>query len=143
MVYRSREGGEVQGFGWTVADPSDEGQLRSGRRQDFLTRLFSVVPPLPERAPLLSRYPFPAACLLLQEHFAPLGLEARMDSPHSMLVRIFQADSGATLVSIAGIACSASLHRDDIARIIDEIESDIRLLQPQLLSANTDLYSTG
>lgn len=66
-----------------------------------------------------------------------------MDSPHSMLVRIFQPDSGATLVSIAGIACSANLHRDDIARIIDEIESDIRLLQPQLLSANTDLYSTG
>ena len=91
----------------------------------------------------MSRYPFPAACLLLQEHFAPLGLEASMDSPHSMLVRIFQPGTGATLVSIAGIACSASLHRDDIARIIDEIESDIRLLQPQLLSSSSDALSLG
>ncbi|MEN0105597.1 MAG: DUF1652 domain-containing protein [Pseudomonas sp.] len=80
------------------------------------------------------RRSFPAACLLLQEHFAPLGVEARMDSPRSMLVRIYQPDSGDTLVSIAGIACRASLHRDEIARIIDEIESDIRLLQPQLLN---------
>lgn len=86
---------------------------------------------------------FPAACVLLQEHFAPLGLEASMDSTHSMLVRIYQPDSGATLLSIAGIACSASLHRDDIERIIDEIESDIRLLQPQLLKQTLALYSVG
>jgi hypothetical protein len=89
------------------------------------------------------RRSFPAACLLLQEHFAPLGVEASMDSPRSMLVRIFQPDTGATLLSIAGIACSASLHRDDIARIIDEIESDMRLLQPQLLSQGGDAYSVG
>lgn len=82
----------------------------------------------------MSRRSFPAACVLLQEHFAPLGLEASMDSPHSMLVRIFEPRTGHTLVSIAGIACSASLYMDDLARIIDEIEADIRLLQPQLLS---------
>lgn len=89
------------------------------------------------------RRSFPAACLLLQEHFAPLGVEASMDSPHSMLVRIVEPGTGATLLSIAGIACSASLHRDDIARIIDEIESDMRLLQPQLLSQSGDAYSVG
>ena len=89
------------------------------------------------------RHSFPAACLLLQQHFAPLGLEASMDSPASMQVRIFQPDTGATLVSIARIACAASLHRDDIARIIDEIESDIRLLQPQLLSQTSDSVSHG
>lgn len=82
----------------------------------------------------MSRRSFPAACLLLQEHFGPLGLEASMDSPHSMLVRIYEPRSGHTLVSIAGIACSASLSNEDLARIIDEIEADIRLLQPQLLS---------
>lgn len=86
---------------------------------------------------------FPAACVQLQEHFAPLGLEASMDSPNSMQVRIFQQGSNATLLSIAGIACSASLHRDDIARIIDEIESDIRLLQPQLLNQSSAAYSVG
>lgn len=89
------------------------------------------------------RRSFPAACLLLQEHFAPLGVEASMDSPFSMLVRIYQPDSGATLLSIAGIACSVSLHRDDIARIIDEIESDMRLLQPQLLKRSSEAYSIG
>lgn len=89
------------------------------------------------------RRSFPAACLMLQEHFAPLGLEASMDSSHTMLVRIFQPETGATLVSIAGIACSASLSREDIGRIIDEIESDIRLLQPQLLGSISDAYSLG
>ncbi len=88
----------------------------------------------------MSKRSFPAACALLQEHFQPLGLEASMDSSTTMQVRIFSPQNGATLVSIAGIACSANLHRDDIARIIDEIESDIRLLQPQLLSQGCAVY---
>ncbi|MGY4532616.1 hypothetical protein ACVW0Y_001740 [Pseudomonas sp. TE3786] len=91
----------------------------------------------------MSKCSFPAACLQLQEHFAPLGLEARMDSSNSMLVRIFQPDSGATLLSIAGIRCSANLHRDDVARIIEQIESDVRLLQPQLLNPVRALHRHG
>ncbi len=89
------------------------------------------------------KYPFPAACVMLKEHFAPLGVEASMDSTHSMLVRIFQPDSGATLLSIAGIACTPTLRRGDIERIIDEIESDMRLLQPQLLKQTLAAYSLG
>ncbi|NBB60875.1 DUF1652 domain-containing protein, partial [Pseudomonas sp. ODNR1LW] len=49
-----------------------------------------------------SKVTFPNACQLMRWHFHPMGFEASMDAPGSMIARLFDRASGETMIAIAG-----------------------------------------
>lgn len=73
---------------------------------------------------------FPNACQLMRWHFHPLGFEANMDAPGSMIVRLFDRASGQTLIAIAAIPCSTVMNAPDVERIIESIEAEVAAFVP-------------
>lgn len=51
----------------------------------------------------MNKMTFPNACQVMRWHFHPLGFEASMDAPRSMVARLFDRATGETLLAIAGI----------------------------------------
>ncbi|MDZ5603701.1 DUF1652 domain-containing protein [Pseudomonas sp. RP23018S] len=73
---------------------------------------------------------FPNACQMMRWHFHPLGFEASMDAPRSMIARLFDRASGETVMAIAGIPCSAILAPADVERIIEAVEAEMDAFVP-------------
>ncbi len=74
---------------------------------------------------IFSKVTFPNACQLMRWHFHPLGFEATMDAPVSMIARLFDRASGETLIAIAGIPCTTVMNTADVERIIEAIEAEL------------------
>ncbi|WP_051231410.1 DUF1652 domain-containing protein [Stutzerimonas azotifigens] len=68
---------------------------------------------------------------LLKQHFHPLGCEAVLESPNSLLVRVYDSTNDETLLTVTGIACSSSFSDAEVQRLIGTIESDLELVQSQ------------
>ena len=75
----------------------------------------------------MNKVTFPNACQLMRWHFHPVGFEATMDAPGSMIARLFDRVSGETLVAIAGLPCATVMHARDVEIIIEAIETEIEL----------------
>ena len=73
---------------------------------------------------------FPGACQMMRWHFHPLGFEASMDAPRSMVARLFDRATGETLLAIAGIPCSTVMAAHDVERIIEAVEDALEAFQP-------------
>lgn len=73
---------------------------------------------------------FPNACQLMRWHFKPMGFEATMDAPRSMIVRLFDRASGETVIAIAGIPCSTVMTTDEVAHIIQAVEDELESFVP-------------
>ena len=73
---------------------------------------------------------FPNACQLMRWHFHPMGLEATMDAPRSMVARLFDRASGETLIAIAGIPCSTVMSPGEVGRIIQAVEDELESFSP-------------
>lgn len=73
----------------------------------------------------MNKMTFPNACQVMRWHFHPLGFEASMDAPRSMVARLFDRASGQTLLAIAGIPCAAVMHAADVERIIEAVEAEM------------------
>lgn len=76
---------------------------------------------------------FPNACQMMRWHFHPLGFEASMDAPRSMVARLFDRASGETLLAIAGIPCATVMAAADVERIIEAVEAELDAFQPSCL----------
>lgn len=74
-------------------------------------------------------------------HFHPVGFEATMDAPDSMVVRLFDRTSGQTLLAIAAIPCSTVMNAPDVERIIESIESELEAFVPSSGEALRSNYS--
>jgi len=72
----------------------------------------------------MNKMTFPNACQVMRWHFHPLGFEASMDAPRSMVARLFDRASGETLLAIAGIPCTAVMPAADAERIIEAVEAE-------------------
>lgn len=75
----------------------------------------------------MNKVTFPNACQLMRWHFHPVGFEASMDAPSSMIVRLFNRASGETLVAIAGLPCATVMQARDVEIIIEAIEAEMEL----------------
>ncbi|WP_258190257.1 DUF1652 domain-containing protein [Stutzerimonas azotifigens] len=64
----------------------------------------------------------------MKRHFHPLGFDATMQTPHTLLARVFDSATGETLLTVTGIACTNQLSEQDVERIIRAIESDLELV---------------
>jgi hypothetical protein len=62
-----------------------------------------------------------------------LGFEASMDAPRSMIVRLFDRESGETVLAIAGIPCSAIMAASDVERIIEAVEDAMAAFIPSFV----------
>lgn len=80
----------------------------------------------------MNKVTFPNACQLMRWHFHPVGFEASMDAPSSMIVRLFNRASGETLVAIAGLPCATVMHARDVEIIIEAIEAEMELFSQPL-----------
>ena len=78
----------------------------------------------------MSHVSFLNACRLMRGHFHPLGFEARMDAPSSMIARLFDQVSGETIIAIAAIPCTAVLNVTDVERIIEAVEDELESFVP-------------
>lgn len=79
---------------------------------------------------------FPNACQVMRWHFHPLGFEASMDAPSSLVARLFDRTSGQTLIAIAGIPCAPVMNASDVERIIEAVEAELdAFVPPQSLCA--------
>ncbi|WP_339532164.1 DUF1652 domain-containing protein [Pseudomonas mucidolens] len=81
----------------------------------------------------MNKVTFPNACQLMRWHFHPIGFEGSMDAPASMVARLFDRESGATLIAIAGIPCATVMNASDVERIIEAIEDELESFIPPLL----------
>jgi hypothetical protein len=63
-------------------------------------------------------------------HFHPMGFEASMDAPGSMIARLFDRASGETMIAIAGIPCSTVMNAADVERIIEAVEDELEAFIP-------------
>lgn len=70
---------------------------------------------------------FANACQMMRWYFHPMGFEANMDKPNSMVARLFERASGKTLLVIACIPCAALMNASDVQLIIDAVESDMEV----------------
>lgn len=77
-----------------------------------------------------SKVTFPNACQLMRWHFHPVGFEAHMDAPGSMIARLFDRVSGETLIAIAGIPCATVMNAADVERIIEAVEDELEAFIP-------------
>ncbi|MBD8493320.1 DUF1652 domain-containing protein [Pseudomonas syringae] len=75
----------------------------------------------------MNKVTFPNACQLMRWHFHPVGFEASMDAPCSMIARLFDRASGETLVAIAGLPCATVMNARDVEVIIEAIEAEMEL----------------
>ncbi len=75
----------------------------------------------------MNKVTFPNACQLMRWHFHPVGFEATMDAPGSMVARLFDRASGQTFVAIAGLPCATVMHARDVEIIIEAIEAEMEL----------------
>ncbi|NMY36405.1 MULTISPECIES: DUF1652 domain-containing protein [Pseudomonas] len=75
---------------------------------------------------------FPNACQLMRWHFHPMGFEATMDAPRSMIARLFDRASGETVIAIAGIPCATVMTTTEVARIIQCVEDELESFVPPL-----------
>ena len=73
---------------------------------------------------------FPNACQLMRWHFHPMGFEATMDAPRSMVARLFDRASGETLIAIAGIPCATVMSPGEVGRIIQAVEDELESFIP-------------
>lgn len=84
----------------------------------------------------MNKMTFPNACQVMRWHFHPLGFEASMDAPGSMVARLFDRASGQTLIAIAGIPCATVMNAADVEIIIEAVESELdAFIPPQSLCA--------
>ncbi|WP_338524711.1 DUF1652 domain-containing protein [Pseudomonas batumici] len=79
---------------------------------------------------VFSKVTFPNACQLMRWHFHPMGFEASMDAPDSMIARLFDRASGETLITLAGIPCATVMNAADVERIIEAIEDELESSVP-------------
>jgi hypothetical protein len=79
----------------------------------------------------MNKVTFPNACQLMRWHFHPVGFEANMDAPSSMVARLFDRASGETVIAIAGIPCATVMNAMDVERIIEAIELELETFVPQ------------
>ncbi|MDF2643519.1 MAG: hypothetical protein K0R45_2793 [Pseudomonas sp.] len=79
----------------------------------------------------MNKVTFPNACQLMRWHFHPVGFEATMDAPSSMIARLFDRASGETVVAIAGLPCSTVMNATEVERIIEAIEAELEMFQVQ------------
>ncbi|WP_249584204.1 DUF1652 domain-containing protein [Pseudomonas viridiflava] len=75
----------------------------------------------------MNKVTFPNACQLMRWHFHPVGFEASMDAPSSMIARLFDRASGETVLAIAGLPCATVMNAADVERIIEAIETELEL----------------
>ncbi|AYG08077.1 DUF1652 domain-containing protein [Pseudomonas fluorescens] len=84
----------------------------------------------------MNKVTFPNACQLMRWHFHPVGFEGSMDAPGSLIARLFDRESGETLIAIAGIPCATVMNATDVERIIEAIEAELEsFVRPKLLQA--------
>ncbi|MBF8747924.1 DUF1652 domain-containing protein [Pseudomonas monteilii] len=81
----------------------------------------------------MNKMTFPNACQVMRWHFHPLGFEASMDAPRSMVARLFDRATGETLLAIAGIPCTAVMLAADVERIIEAVEAEMDAFIPRLM----------
>ncbi|WP_236180633.1 DUF1652 domain-containing protein [Pseudomonas mosselii] len=75
----------------------------------------------------MNKMTFPNACQVMRWHFHPLGFEASMDAPRSMVARLFDRVTGETLLAIAGIPCATIMPAADVERIIEAVEAEMEI----------------
>ncbi|MQU04717.1 DUF1652 domain-containing protein [Pseudomonas helleri] len=80
----------------------------------------------------IDKFSFPNACQLMRWHFHPIGFEATMDAPKSMVARLFDRATGETMIAIAGIPCTTSMSTGEVARIIQAVEDELESFIPPL-----------
>jgi Protein of unknown function (DUF1652) len=80
----------------------------------------------------MNKVTFPNACQLMRWHFHPIGFEASMDAPSSMVARLFDRASGETVIAIAAIPCATVMNAADVERIIEAIEYELETFVPSL-----------
>ncbi|MBH3430756.1 DUF1652 domain-containing protein [Pseudomonas alkylphenolica] len=78
----------------------------------------------------MNKLTFLNACQVMRWHFHPLGFEASMDAPRSMVARLFDRATGETLLAIAGIPCAAVMPAADVERIIEAVEAELDTFEP-------------
>ncbi|PAU55274.1 hypothetical protein BZL41_21150 [Pseudomonas sp. PIC25] len=76
----------------------------------------------------MNRLTFAKALELMKLHFHPFGFEATLETPTSLLVRVFDLTTGDTLLTVTGIRCSTAPSLDDVERIIRTVESDLEVI---------------
>ncbi|MEB0204298.1 DUF1652 domain-containing protein [Pseudomonas sp. CCC3.1] len=80
----------------------------------------------------VDKFSFPNACQLMRWHFHPIGFEATMDAPKSMVARLFDRATGETMIAIAGIPCATSMSTGEVARIIQAVEDELESFVPPM-----------
>ena len=80
----------------------------------------------------INKVTFPNACQLMRWHFHPMGFEATMDAPSSMVARLFDRASGETLIAVAGIPCSVVMTPGQVGRIIQSVEDELESVVPPM-----------
>ena len=78
----------------------------------------------------INKVTFPNACQLMRWHFHPMGFEATMDAPSSMIARLFDRASGETVIAIAGIPCATVMSLGQLGRIIQAVEDELESFIP-------------
>lgn len=78
----------------------------------------------------ITKVSFPNACQLMRWHFHPMGFEATMDAPRSMIARLFDRASGETVIAIAGIPCATVMTAREVASIIQAVEDELESFVP-------------
>ena len=80
----------------------------------------------------VNRITFPNACQLMRWHFHPMGFEATMDAPGSMITRLFDRASGETVIAIAGIPCATVMSLGQVGSIIQAVEDELESFVPPI-----------
>ncbi|MDY7560361.1 DUF1652 domain-containing protein [Pseudomonas sp. 10B1] len=78
----------------------------------------------------MNKVTFPNACQLMRWHFHPVGFEASMDSPSSMVARLFHRATGETIIAIAAIPCATVMDVTEVERMIEAIEYELEFFVP-------------
>jgi len=68
----------------------------------------------------------------MKQHFHPLGFEATLESPQSLVARISDPTSGEPLLTVTGIPCNISPTPGEVRRIIHTLEADLEVITTQL-----------
>lgn len=78
----------------------------------------------------MNKVTFPNACQLMRWYFHPVGFEATMDAPSSMVARLFDRASGETVIAIAGLRCATVMNATEVELIIEAIEAELESFVP-------------
>lgn len=82
----------------------------------------------------MNKVTFPNACQLMRWYFHPVGFEATMDAPSSMIARLFDRASGETVIAIAGLPCATVMNATEVELIIEAIEAELESFIPPRVS---------